>query len=196
MDMNQAMYKKTVATNKKWYDPALFSYLEQNNIEATFFVSGLFVVAYPDLIKNLASSSNYSFQNHSYDESSFVPHCYWLTTLTSTAQKVDQIQLTEDIIRQTTGQTAAYFRFPGICHSVADDTLVKSLGYTINDGSVIPSDPFNTHTAAMVKTILTQAADGATIIMHVGGPNAPKSLAVLRQIVPKLKAEGYVFAKL
>lgn len=196
MDMNGSMYAKTLATDKKWYDSALFDYLEQYNIPATFFASGLFIVAYPELIKNLAASGEFSFENHSYDESSFVPHCYWLTTLQSDEEKAKQIAETETIIKQATGQTATYFRFPGICHNAENDTLVKSLGYIINDGSIIAGDPFNSSTTVMVANILARATNGGTILMHVGGSNAPKSLAVLEQIVPALEARGYTFAKL
>jgi peptidoglycan/xylan/chitin deacetylase (PgdA/CDA1 family) len=196
MDMNGSMYTKTLATEKKWYDPDLFTYLEQKNIPAAFFASGLFIVAYPELIKDLAATGEFSFENHSYDESSFIPHCYWLATLQSNEEKITQIAETEAIIKQTTGQTATYFRFPGICHNAENDTLVKSLGYTINDGSIIAGDPFNSSTTAMVANILAKATDGGTVLMHVGGPNAPKSLDVLEQIVPVLEAEGYEFKKL
>ncbi len=196
MDMNGFMYRKTLATGEKWYNPAQFIYLEQNHTPATLFVSGLFATTYPDLIRNLASTAQFSFQNHSYDESSFIPHCYWLTTLKSAQAKVNQITETENIIRQETGQTATYFRFPGVCHSATDNALVRSLGYTINDGSDISGDPFNHNTKAIVRAVLSGAKSGATIIMHVGGHNAPESLAALEQIVPKLEAEGYVFKKL
>ncbi len=196
MDMNELMYKKTITTGEKWYDPAVFAYLEQNHIPASFFVSGLFAVAYPDLMKSLASTSEFSFENHSYDEASFTPHCYWLTALGNDSAKAAQIEATERIIQSLTGQTPKYFRFPGICHDKASDALVESLGYTINDGTVVPSDPFNTDTRRMVRTVMSKARDGATIIMHVGGHNAPESLPLLEQIVPGLKAEGYAFEKL
>jgi peptidoglycan-N-acetylglucosamine deacetylase len=196
MDMDQAMYRKALQAGQQWYNPAVFTYLTENKIPATFFVSGLFAVAYPDLMKSLASRSEFSFQNHSFDEASFTPHCYRLRTLSTNAQKIARIQKTEDAIKESTGQTSTYFRFPGICTNARQNALVESLGYTIDDGTVISGDPFNANTASIVNAVLTRAKDGATIIMHVGGPNAPKSLAALQQIVPRLEAEGYRFAKL
>jgi peptidoglycan/xylan/chitin deacetylase (PgdA/CDA1 family) len=196
MDMDVAMYRKALQAGQKWYDPAVFTYLTENKIQATFFVSGLFAIAYPALMKSLASSADFSFQNHSYDEASFTPRCYRLRTLSTIAQKIARIQKTEDIIKDSTGQTATYFRFPGICTNVRQNALVASLGYTINDGTVISGDPFNANTTSIVNAVLAHAENGATIIMHVGGPNAPKSLAALQQIVPRLEAEGYRFAKL
>ncbi len=196
MDMNEPMYRKTLDTGKEWYNSALFAYLEQHNIPATFFVSGLFAIAYPDLMHSLASSSDFAFENHSYDESSFIPHCYWLSTLTSDQQKADQIAKTENIIKRDTGQTATHFRFPGDCTNTQNKALVRNLGYTINDGTDISGDPFNKNARAIVRTVLTNATSGATVLMHIGGPNSPESLVVLKQIVPKLEAEGYRFAKL
>jgi peptidoglycan/xylan/chitin deacetylase (PgdA/CDA1 family) len=196
MDMDETMYRKALQAGEKWYSPELLAYLEKNKIPATFFVSGLFAVAYPALVTGLAANTDFSFQNHSYDEASFTPHCYRLRTLSTTQQKVDQIRKTEDVIKAFTGQTAIYFRFPGICTNAQQNSLIKSLGYTINDGTIISGDPFNANTTSIVNAVLARAKNGATVIMHVGGPNAPKSLAALQQIVPRLEAEGYQFAKL
>lgn len=197
LDMNGRMYQKYLKNKSlKWYDPALFSYLEENNVKATFFLSGLFVKTYPDLIKELALNKNFSFQNHSYDESAFTEHCYWLKTLKNDEAKIKQIKDTQDIIKQTTGQTPTYFRFPGICHDVKNDKLVENIGFKIDNGTIIPSDPFNTKTSKMVKIILDQAKDGGVVIMHGGGHNAPKSLEVLKQIVPELKSREYIFGQL
>lgn len=195
MDMSEAMYAKTVSTGEKGYDPSFFTYLQAQHIPATFFVSGLFATAYPNLMHDLALNSNYSFQNHSYDESSFTPHCYRLATLQTNQEKIEQIQKTEEILKKTTGQTATRFRFPGICTDQENSALVEGLGYTIDNGTVIAGDPFNSSTKAIVHAVLTHATSSAVVIMHVGGHNAPKSLAALKRIVPRLKRDGYQFGK-
>ncbi len=196
MDMNGFMYRKSLRTGRVWYDPALFAYLERNRIPGTFFVSGLFASTYPDLLRSLASTSQFAFENHSYDESSFTPHCYWLRTLATDAQKIAQIRETEQLIQRYTGQTASYFRFPGDCTNAENDALVRQLGYTVNDGTDIAGDPFNTNARAIERAVLSGATTSATILMHIGGPNAPESLIVLTQIVPRLSAEGYRFERL
>lgn len=196
LDMSQSMYKKAESTGEKWYNPALFTYLEEQHIPATFFVSGLFAVAYPDLIHSLASSTDYSFENHSYDESSFVSHCYRLAVLKTDQEKINQIQKTEEILKKDTGQTATFFRFPGLCTDEHNNALVQSLGYVIDHSPVIAGDPFNGHTKSIVHAVLTGATSSAVVIMHVGGHNAPRSLAALKQIVPGLREQGYTFGKL
>lgn len=196
LDMNGFMYQKTMQTGRVWYNPAVFTYLEQKRIPATFFVSGLFATTYPQLMEQLASTSQFAFENHSYDESSFVPHCYWLSTLKTKQQKIDAVAKTESIIKKYTGQTATYFRFPGDCTNTQNNALIKSLGYAINDGTDISGDPFNKNANAIIRAVLSNATSSATILMHVGGPNAPESLTVLKYIVPKLEAEGYQFERL
>lgn len=197
MDMDGTMYQKyREKIVAEWYDPALFIYLTENHIPATFFVSGLFIQAYPALLRNLASDENFSFQNHSYDESSFVPDCYWLATLSTDQEKINQIEVTEDLIKEMTGQKATYFRFPGICHDPYDDALVERQGLSINDGTIVSGDPFNNNVATMVRTVMSQAKNNSIIIMHVGGPNAPESPTLLERIVPLLEQQGYSFAKL
>ncbi len=196
MDMNGFMYRKSRRTGRIWYDPALFAYLEQHHIPATFFVSGLFASTYPDLLRSLASTSQFAFENHSYDESSFTPHCYWLRTLTTNTQKTQQIQETEQLIKRYTGQTATYFRFPGDCTNAENDAFVRKLGYVVNDGTDIAGDPFNRNMRAIVHAVLSDATTSATILMHIGGPNAPESLVALKQIMPALSAEGYRFERL
>lgn len=196
MDMDESMYQKALNQKEHWYNPELFEYLESQNIPATFFASGLFLQAYPALIKNLATDPNFSFQNHSYDESSFVPNCYWLPTLTTDAEKTNRIAETENLILQTTGQTATLFRFPGVCTDPQNDALVQNLGYQIEDGTIISGDPFTNNTQAIINAVVDQARNNGVVIMHVGGPNAPKSLDALEQIVPALRAKGYSFARL
>ncbi len=193
-DMSQGMEAKVKTGQVKfWYDAGVFDFLIQNQIPASFFVSGLFAESYPDLMKNLSSNKNFSFQNHSYDESSFTPHCYWLRTLTTDQEKIDQINKTQEVIRKFTGQTPTFFRFPGICRSPHDDQLVKNLGFTIDNGDVISADAFNSNTDRIERNIFRKAKSGSVILMHIGGPNAPKDLEVLRAIVPKFQDLGYTF---
>ncbi|HEX9503721.1 MAG TPA: polysaccharide deacetylase family protein [Patescibacteria group bacterium] len=196
-DMNGSMQKRLQnKTVKAWYDPELIEYLKANNIKATFFVSGLFAEVYSNLIRDLNSTGNYTFENHSYDESGFTPYCYGLQTLKTDQEKIDQINKTQKILKDLTGRSPKYFRFPGICHGAHDDQLVQNLGLINNDGDVVASDPFNSNAQKIVQNIYRQVKDRGVIIMHVGGPNAPKSLEVLKQIIPHLQDQGYTFSSL
>ncbi len=197
MDMNEAMLRKyQKGLVQEWYDPRIFAYLEKERIPATFFVSGLFAETYPDLMRSLASTTMFSFQNHSYDESGFIPHCYWLTPLVTPQEKIAQIEETQTILEHITGQKPRYFRYPGLCSGKGDDALVQSLGLEINEGNIFASDPFNPDGNRIANHILARLKNNGVILMHIGGPNAPASYDVLRKIVPAIRARGYIFEKL
>ena len=196
-DMNQNMYKRYQSHKVKlWYDPQIIKYLDDQHISTTFFVSGLFAETYPDVIKQWASNPLFSIQNHSYDESGFIPHCYWLKALTTDDQKLGQIKKTQKILTDLTTQPPTYFRFPGLCHNASDDKLVENLNLKINEGNVIASDPFNPSATRIVANVLRQLKDNGVIVMHVGGKNAPSSYEALKKLIPKIQEAGYNFKKL
>ncbi len=196
-DMSQGMAKKYAAhAVEQWYDPRIIAYLEHENIPTTFFVSGLFAETYPDVIRSLAANPLFSIQNHSYDESGFTPHCYWLHALQTTQEKTDQIEKTQKILEKFTGKPPRYFRYPGLCAGKGDDAIVQKLGLTLNEGTIIAADPFNRHTQRIVARVLTHLKNNGVIVMHVGGPNAPRSYDALQQIIPAIRKQGFTFVKL
>ena len=196
-DMNQNMFKRYQSHKVKlWYDPKIINYLDRQHIPTTFFVSGLFAETYPEVIGQWASNPLFSIQNHSYDESGFIPHCYWLKTLTTDDQKLEQVKKTEKILTDLTSKPPAYFRYPGLCHNSSDDKLVESLNLKINEGDIIASDPFNHNAAKIVANVLRQLKDNGVIVMHVGGKNAPASYEAIKTLIPKIQEAGYNFKKL
>lgn len=192
-DMTEGMQARAKTGQIKFYDQRVFDYLENNKIPALIFTTGLFVQVYPDVIKQLAADQLIQFGNHSYDHSGFSQPCYKLKILNNVQDKIAQINKTQEIIKQATGQTPKYFRFPGLCASSHDRDLVTSLGLQISDGDVISGDAFNSHTASIVNNIMKNIKPGDVILMHVGGVNAPKDFEVLASTVPKLQALGYGF---
>lgn len=179
---------------KLWYDPQLFKYLEDNKIPSLIFTTGMFVEVYPDLIKELSVNNSFQFGNHSYDHPGFTKYCYHLNTINTDQEKIHQIQKAQGSIQKATGQTPKYFRFPGLCHMPADDALVISQGLKVMDADLVSDDAFNSNRDAIVKHILGNIKANDVVLMHVGGPNAPKDFEVLKTIVPILRDLGYTFA--
>lgn len=192
-DMTEGMQARAKIGQIKFYDQRVFDYLENNKIPALIFTTGLFVQVYPDIIKQLAVDPLIQFGNHTYDHPGFTQPCYKLKILNNDQDKIAQIEKTQEIIKQATGQTPKYFRFPGLCHSAHDDKLVIDQGLQIMDADLVSGDAFNNHTASIVNNIMKNIKPGDVILMHVGGLNAPKDFEVLANIVPKLQALGYGF---
>ncbi|MCX6780365.1 MAG: polysaccharide deacetylase family protein [Candidatus Magasanikbacteria bacterium] len=196
-DMTPLMQKKLKQGKvKEWYDPELISYLEKERVPATIFVTGMFAEIYPSVVKRWADSGLFIVGNHSYSHPGFTAHCYGLTTVTSTAAKQDQIEKTQKILTPLIGYTPTYFRYPGLCHTAADDQLVASLGLKIAPATIISGDAFAKNSSAIVKNVLKQLKDNAVILMHTGGPNAPATTAAVKTLVPILEKRGFLFKTL
>lgn len=195
-DMTPHMKNELLAGKiKAWYDPAIISYLEDNKIPATIFVTGLFAEAYPKEIKQW-SENGLLIENHTYDHSAFRYPCFGLNVLRSDKEKRAEISKTQDIISKLTGKTPKLFRYPGLCHNSSDDKLVKDSGLAINNGNLTAGDAFNNDPKSIVKTILNKAKDRSVILMHLGGPNAPAAGRALKQVIPLLQKKGFVFKAL
>lgn len=181
---------------KQWYDPALITYLEQNHIPATIFVTGMFAEIYPQAVTQWGHNPLFKIGNHSYSHPGFTTHCYHLATVTTTAEKISQITRTQTILEKDIGYYPTLFRFPGLCHTVADDQLVKKQGLTPIDATDISGDAFASSSTVITTRVMKHLHANAIILMHTGGPHAPATTATLEKLVPLLEKEGYHLEKL
>jgi peptidoglycan-N-acetylglucosamine deacetylase len=182
---------------KRWYDPGILDELHATRTPATIFLTGLWTQTYPALAQSLARDPLFEVENHSWDHAGWKQPCYGLGTVTGDAAKRAEVTRTAAIIERTTGVTPRYFRYPGGCHSAADDRLVASLGETPVNWDDVSGDAFNPNAAAIARQTIAGARPGGVIVMHlIGAPNAPATAAALRQVIPALKARGFRFVKL
>ena len=72
-DMYPFMYPTAQTTNK--YDPRVIKLIEDNGLHATIFANGLYVKAFPDLIKELSKQPGIEIANHSWDHGAW-PGCH------------------------------------------------------------------------------------------------------------------------
>ena len=179
-----------------WYSQNLVNYLESEKISATIFVTGMFAEIYPDLIKKMAKYPNIEVANHTYDHSGFENPCYKLKIIKTDKEKKQEINKTQEILTTLVGYTPKFFRYPGLCHNKHDDKLVQKLGLTISDAGLVSGDAFNKKSKMIVKTVLNNIRDGSTIIMHLGGPNAPSTYTAVKEIVNKLRGKNYILKTL
>jgi peptidoglycan-N-acetylglucosamine deacetylase len=193
-DMTPGMLKR-LKTGKvaSWYDPAILDFLRERHVPAVVFVTGLFAEAYADLVHRLAADPLFTVGVHGYRHAAYTTHCYGLPALSSDADKQDDVRKARDTVAKIAGRPPALFRYPGLCHDAHDDELIRQAGLQVDDPNVIAGDAFSHNPDAIVAQVLKQAKDGGTLIMHLGGPNAPSTLAALKKLVPLLEQKGYVF---
>lgn len=196
-DMTPSMKKKL--DNKKvlcWYGKDLVSYLEKEKIPATIFVTGMFAEVYPDMIHEMAKHPEIEIANHTFDHSGFNGPCYGLKIIKTDKEKIEEIEKTQKILELLIGYFPKYFRYPSLCHSQRDNTLVQKLGLTISNDGIVSADAFSNDSKSITNRVLKSVCNGSVIIMHLGGPNAPATFASVKEIVKKLKNENYVFKTL
>lgn len=193
-DMTPGMlYRLQTGEVAAWYDPAVLEILHRERIPHTLFLTGLATVAYPDLTRSFASDPLVEIGSHSHRHLAFTPDCFNLPYL-GEGRARDDIETAQKAIRDATGVTPRYFRFPGGCYSPGDLALVERLGLRVVHWDVAAGDAFNPDMGSIIRHVEAKARPGSIIAFHVGGPNAPATAEALRTIVPYLRARGYTFA--
>ena len=180
-----------------YYDPAIVRELQESRTPATFFVTGLWAMTYPAVVRLLAGDPLFEVENHSVDHAAFTAKCFGLPVIPSDAMKRWQIARAASLLRETAGVASRYFRFPGGCYEAADLRIVRSLGHQAVGWDVISGDAFESDPAVITQSVLNQTRAGAIIVMHVNGaPHAPATAAALRMLIPALRGRGYRFVTL
>lgn len=195
-DMTVGM-KENLETGKvkSYINRELISFLENTQIKATLFLTGLWIETYPEETKSLAENSLFELANHSYDHPSFEGYCYGLPQM-SKGKMSYEVDQTQKLLKSVAGVTNTYFRFPGGCVSQSAMDYLASQGMQVVHWDVVGDDGFNNNTENIIKNVVDHVQNGSIIVMHMNGaPNDPKTTEALPSIISALKAKGYEFVK-
>ena len=194
-DMTRAMATRLSSGQvASYYDPAIVRELQETRTPATFFVTGLWAMAYPAVVRLLAGDPLFEVESHSVDHAAFTAQCFGLPVVPSKSMKRWQITRTASVLREVAGVTPRYFRFPGGCYDDADLSIVRSLGHQAVGWDVISGDAFESDPAVIVRTVLDNVQPGAIIVMHLNGaPHAPATASAVRALIPALRMRGLRF---
>lgn len=193
-DMTRAMLARLHSGEQRsWYDAAIVHELEATRTPATIFLTGLWTLAYPNVVRRLAHDKLFELENHSVDHSGWLS-CYGLPIVHGELSKRAEVEGAAADIRSVAGITPRYFRFPGGCHSASDLRLVASTGERAVGWDVVSGDPFQPNPAPIITQVLDEVRPGSIVIMHIiGAPNAPATDRALPVIIRDLRARGYRF---
>ena len=155
--------------------------LKKHNVKATFFLTGKWVVTFPNLAKRIAEEGH-DIGNHSYSHPDAVK-------ITANAFKQDIIKA-EEAIKATTGKSPQpYFRFPFGSYNTAALKTAGAAGYPYSiQWSLDTIDWKQPATEVIVSRIKNGASNGDIILMHIGGIHTPEAVD---QVIPWLKDHGY-----
>lgn len=169
----------------------LLNYLRETKTASTVFVTGLWAKEYPGEVKKLAADPTVTVANHSWDHLAWTNDCYGLPAVSGEKAKTAQVRKTSDLLHELTGKYPRFFRFPGLCHNPKDVEIVSNQGETVVDWDVNVSDAFATNPDLVSASLAKQAQPGSIFVFHANGaPNAPETLAIIKKLVPALKAKG------
>jgi len=170
--------------------PPLLAMLDRMNVRATFFLSGRWVLRYPQYADMLASSAH-TIGNHSWAHPEY--------TRLSEADMARDLLAADKILEDLMGRSAKpFFRPP---YGDRDARVLKVLGQhgygsvywtidTLDSMEPRKSPDF------IVRRILDRSddqLDGAIVLSHVG---YPETVEALPEIIAKLRARGFTFVTL
>ena len=148
----------------------LLEILRNNNIKATFFLSGIWLINYPQLARAIAAEGH-EIGNHSYTH----PHMPLITM----QEVTNQIVRTEALIRNITGQDPYLFRPPFGEYTQTLLNQLASLGYVTIMWTIDSIDWKNPGADAVVSRVVDNAEPGAIILMHQSAPDTLQGLQTM-----------------
>lgn len=170
---------------KSGFDKKIAQILINYKIPATIFLGGKWVLSHPQEIKFLKNTNLFEFGNHSLSH----PHLIKM----SASAIFKELQQTQNIIKNYTGQTPKYFRPPfGEYNNLLLNTA-KNLGLTTIIWDVAPGDPDKNISAQKIINYVTQTTkNGSIIILHINGRGWHTAQA-LPQVIINLRKKGFKF---
>jgi peptidoglycan-N-acetylglucosamine deacetylase len=165
----------------------ILAILHRLRVQATFFMVGLQVERYPDLVRRVEAAGNL-IGNHSFDHP-INPSFADLTEHHITAELAD----TNDAL-STDGVVASLFRPPGGSYDeyVVDES--RRQGMRVVLWSVDPQDWRQSRTAKdITKKVLKNVRPGSIILLHDGGGDAEHTIRALPDIIKGIRKKGLRF---
>lgn len=165
----------------------LLQALKDNDVKATFFVTGYNLKNNPDYIR-LLLEEGHTIGNHTMTHRDF-------TTLTDEQVK-QEITEWESLYKNITGKEAPkYFRFPYGKYSMHLLTLLSDMGYTSYFWSTAMKDwePRANGAEDPYNDIIGNLHDGNVILMHHA---SKENIEAMDRILKEIKSEGYAFGTL
>lgn len=179
------------------YDAKLMEYLEREQISATFFISGRWIDANPEIFKKLSKNILFEIENHGLNHkpcSALGYSAYGIEGTKSVREIFNEIEWNALKIQTLTGRKPRYYR-PGTayCDEICVE-IAKTLGYEVVNFSV-RGDAGATYSKKRVGEALFNAPPSSIILMHMNHPEKETAEGLI-EVLPELKKRSFRFVKL
>ncbi|MDY6407219.1 MAG: polysaccharide deacetylase family protein [Pseudomonadota bacterium] len=178
-------------------DEDLISFLIQEQIPTTVFITGRWIDKYPDRFKRLAENPLFEIENHGLNHrpASLTGRSIYGITGTENAQAlIQEVADNADKIEKLTGRRPIFFRSGTAYYDEEAVKLIQDMGFQSIGFSVL-GDKGATYTASEVVNAFLRSRAGDIIICHMNHPEKETGQGI-RQALPILKKQGYRFVHL
>jgi len=180
------------------YNAGLIEYLRREKIQATLFISGLWIEKNIETFKELAKDPLFEIENHgllhrtcSINGASM----YGVIATRNMGDVVDEMELNARKIAELTGRRPVFFRSATAYTDEASIEVARRLGMEVVSYDILSGDAMHSSAKTMARNIIKGARHGAVVIMHFNHPEWHE-LEALKTAVPALREKGYTFGKL
>ena len=161
--------------------------LDENNVKATFFIMGKWVI-YPEGNREKLveiHKRGHEIGNHSYVHPDFKN--------IGKERIIEEVKKTEEIIEKEVWVKTNLFRFPSGSYSQESLSAIHGLEYKSIQWDVDSVDWKGESKEREYKKVIDNVKGGSILLYHNNGKYTVENL---KEIIPKLKSEGYEFVKI
>jgi len=179
------------------YDAELIEYLISEKIPATLFISGKWIDANPDVLRELAKNPLFEVENHGLNHKPCSINGRSVRGKKGTksvGEVFDEIEQNAIKIQTLTGVKPRYYRpAAASCDEICVE-IANALGYEVVNFSVL-GDAGATYSRNQVKQALLNAPPSSIILLHMNRPKGDTAEGVV-EAIPELKKQGFKFVRL
>ncbi|QIQ03635.1 polysaccharide deacetylase family protein [Streptomyces liangshanensis] len=168
------------------WTPQVLRLLKDEGVKATFCMVGTQARAYPDLVKDVVADGH-RLCNHT------VSHDTTMDTKSEAYQSQQILDAERMITEASGGVRPQYYRAPGGAFTPYSRQLAASRGMRPLGWNVDSKDFERPGVDTMVATVKTEIPEGPTVLFHDAGGDRSQTVAALREVLPWLRQQGYVF---
>lgn len=167
------------------YTPQILDILKEKEVSATFFVVGIQVKKYPEVLQRIVEEGH-CIGNHSYSHRNF--------TKLTLQEIIEEIEQTDKLISSAVGFFPTMVRVP---YGAINDEIKEMLEEQGRENvlwNIDPRDWAGSSVDEMFDNIISNARDGGNILLHsFGGKQISNTVTLLPLIIDELSEQGYTF---
>ncbi|HLR41399.1 MAG TPA: polysaccharide deacetylase family sporulation protein PdaB [Virgibacillus sp.] len=165
---------------------SILKQLEQNQVQATFFVSGEWAERHPEILEKI-TEGKHELGMLGYRYKSYLD------------QEIEEVRKdllhAEEIFDKLGYEDVELLRTPSGHFNKEIIELAEEMGYKVIHWNVNPHDWKNPGTQTIIDNVMSETANGDVILMHASD-SAKQTAESLQKILPGLKNKGFEFVSI